>query len=146
MFFPLKRKTRWIAAICVSLAAFLMFLPSTIENDRLKKGGQNTYGMIVAKSCERKNFQTVEYKFQVGPEYFIGKGELGSGNPSCENLHIGDKIHIIYLNSRPTLNAPTLQVQVGWGWLFFAPLFLLFLLVWLNAQKERFNAEKTREA
>ena len=86
----------FVSALAVTLVLGILNWPRYY---RLVKQGVLTEGSVTRK--EPKNHQTVHYSYYVGQSIYNGIGSGGNGNPSFEELKIGDKVMVFHLPSNP---------------------------------------------
>jgi Protein of unknown function (DUF3592) len=76
--------------------------------------GVGVYGTVASKDAA--NHQIVRYTFQVGAQSYDGVGHGGHGNPSFDNLNVGDRVVVFYDPNNPTLSCmgyPQSQARVN---------------------------------
>src|SRR4051794_6857426 len=61
-----------------------------------------TQGRVVAK--EPENHQSIRYSYQVGAGTYIGSGRAGRGNPTFEELNVGDRVRVFYDSDKPEVS------------------------------------------
>jgi hypothetical protein len=58
-----------------------------------------TEGRVIAKEPENHRF--IRYSYQVGARTYIGLGSAGRGNPTFEELNVGDRVRVFYDSDKP---------------------------------------------
>ena len=86
----------------VLLIACLLGLRNLPTYYRLATEGIAIEATVEAK--EPENHQFVQYSYQTGTETFHQKGTTGSGNPSFEEITIGEKVLVFYLPKEPVIS------------------------------------------
>jgi Protein of unknown function (DUF3592) len=87
--------------------------------------GVGTRGQVIAK--EPDNHRIVRYSFRVGQQSFEGVGHGGRGNPSFQQLHVGDQVVVFYDAANPNrsvMGNPSSHQNVELGGIVFLVLFL----------------------
>jgi hypothetical protein len=104
--------------------------------DKLSGYDNVTEGRVTAK--EPRNHQLVRYSYEVGGRAYSGAGNAGRGNPSFDQLNIGDRVRVSYDPHDPSesfLGNPEAQLRsLKTGVIFLAVLGPLFSLVGLYSK------------
>ena len=58
-----------------------------------------TEGRVIAKESENHRF--IRYSYQVGARTYSGLGSAGRGNPTFEQLNVGDRLKVFYDSEKP---------------------------------------------
>ena len=88
----------WVFSTAVFAIFGLIFL-NIPKFYRLAKDGISIEGRVAAK--EPLNHQTVHYSYVVGTQTFQGAGNAGNGNPTFEQLSIGDPVRVSFNPNNP---------------------------------------------
>lgn len=75
----------------------MVFNPSHLELMTIE--GKQIYARVVAK--EPENHQTIRYVFDLNGVEYTGSGAAGAGNPSFQEIQIGDDVVVFYNPSNP---------------------------------------------
>jgi len=118
--------------ICVGvwlLFAVIALVIGLNITDRAKyqalSNGSGVYGNVASK--EPSNHQIIRYTFQVNGQSYNGVGHGGHGNPSFDNLNVGDRVIVFYDPANPTLSCmgyPQSQARVWLGGIIFLVIFV----------------------
>lgn len=141
---PMRKRVRNVLATLVVAGTALISWPNIYESFQLENYGQHTTGILIEKFCEVKRSSTITYKFLVNRISFIGKGNPGSGNQSCELFKVGDQVFVTYLLVDPNVSRPERAVSSEiFIWLILLIVFFL-LLLWFNSEQHNVRSKKEK--
>ena len=83
----------WLA-LALILAAIGVVAVNWSKWHGLAKRGVETKGRVVGKEPENHKF--IRYSYEVNQQTYSGLGSAGRGNPTFEQLNIGDKVTVFY--------------------------------------------------
>ncbi|MDQ3821174.1 MAG: DUF3592 domain-containing protein [Acidobacteriota bacterium] len=122
----------WLLLTCFS-AFITSLLLGTAKYYKLSNAGITIPARVTAK--EPDNHQFIRYAYIVNGQSYEGEGSAGYGNPSFNNINIGQQIMVVYDPTDPhksCLGDPTPRFhQTLIGIAFVAILFPLFSVIGL---------------
>lgn len=91
----------WLGITCI----FALFATSKLDPGKyrgLASKGVAVQGRVTGK--EPENHQFLVYSYTVGQAVYSGKGNAGRGNPSFEQLKVGDPVKVYYDPDSPQIS------------------------------------------
>jgi hypothetical protein len=113
----------WLLFAALAVAIGLS-LTDWLGYRQLSKGVE-TRGIVTAK--EPNNHEIIRYSYTVGEQTYKGLGHGGDGNPSFDDLKIGDKVSVFYDPAKPEHSAmgfPQDHLRVEAAGIIFLVIFL----------------------
>lgn len=93
-----KKKILVGTVVWLIFAAFFfvgsVFALDGVKYFRLAKLGSETRGSVISKEPDNHFF--IRYSYQVDGQAYQGIGSAGRGNPSFEDLNLGDPVRVYY--------------------------------------------------
>ena len=121
-----------VALVCLTFLglgyAFSKLAVDSSDLRRFSENGVAVYGEVTGK--DPADHQRVEYSYHVDGVSYHGKGQGGSGNPSFQDLQIGQQVVVFYDPARKEssfLGYPQIDLkrneQFAWAITIFFPVF-----------------------
>jgi hypothetical protein len=133
-----------LAGVGYSLGSFVF---DRSEADSFAEKGNPVYGKVTAK--DPNNHAAVSYIYKVNEKEFQGIGGAGRGNPSFDQLQIGQQVVVFYNPLNPQISMlgyPQLQAKANQNVIWFTtiafpvfPMLLLFLVYRIYISSKRSN-------
>jgi len=120
----------------VLTVAFVLI--GVVALDWRRSNGLAKHGVAINASVDGKepeNHDFIRYSYNVNGSHYSGLGSAGGENPGFDDLHVGDKVKIVYDSRRPAESilgsAQSRANSATRGVIFlgvFGPLFLMIAL------------------
>src|SRR5215203_2443187 len=92
-----------IALVCLAFLglghSFSRLVVDSSDLIRFSEQGVPVYGEIIGKDAA--DHQRIHYSYTANDVLYTGQGQAGSGNPSFEDLAVGQQVVVFYDRAKP---------------------------------------------